>query len=173
MLLTFLFLINSIIWQEDFIANLSTMKQLYEYTVDITHERGKVRLKGNPKKEGGSTAWFYLDDFDSKVEISDHDILEFTLKVKANTARIKYFYHREGFSSYKFGVKTIRSNNKNQTIKIPLKASKHFYSGNHPYALTPGKTPSLFIFIDNLVPGEFDVEIDRIAIVKKERGGAE
>jgi hypothetical protein len=173
MLLACLFLINSIIWQEDFTANLSTIKQLYEYTVTIKHENGKIRLSGNPKKEGGSSAWYYLDDLDRKIEIGDNDILEFTLKVSANTTRIKYFYHREEFSSYKGGEILVSSGKKAQTIRIPLKDSKHFYSGNYPYALTPGSTPSLFIFIDNLKPGKFDVEIERIAIVKEEAGGEE
>ena len=171
MLLAYLLLINSIIWQEDFTANLSTMEQLYEYTVDISHEKGNAHLTGNPKKEGGSSAWYYLDDCDRKIAISDNDILEITLKVNANTARIKYFYHRKGFSSYKAGEKLISSDSKAQTIRLSLKETKHFYSGNHPYALTPGSTPSLFIFIDNLKPGKFDIEIDRIALVKGEAGG--
>ena len=128
MFLTCLLILNSVLWQEDFTANLSTLKQLYEYTVEISHEKGKVRLKGDPDTEGGSSAWYYLDDHDYKIEIGDNDILELTLNVKANTARIKYFYHREGFSSYKGGEKLVSSGKKAQKIRIPLKDSKHFYS---------------------------------------------
>ncbi len=173
MLLAYLFLINSIIWQEDFTANLSTLNQLFDYEIEILQEKGSAHLLGDPKIEGGASAWYYIDEFDKKNEFNENDVLELRVKVNNNKLRLRYYYHKDGFASYKGGKKIISSNKNWQTIQIPLKNAKPFYSGNFPYALTPGKTPSLFIFIDNLLPGKFDVEIDRISVIKASSTGGE
>ncbi len=173
MLLTYLFILNSVIWQEDFTTRLSTMSQLYEYRVDITHMNGKVLLKANPRLEGSASAWYYLEEYDNDFEFSEDDVLELAVKVNDNKLRLNYYYHRKGYQSYWAGEKIISADEEWQTIKIPLKDAKPFYSGNFPYALTPGRTPALFIFIDNLLPGDFEVEIDRISVLKEVSGEEE
>ena len=144
------------------------MSQLFEYTVDITHKEGKIFLKANPKLEGASSAWFYVDMDDKDFAFTKDDVLELALKVNKNKLRINYYYRKEGSAEYWGGEKIVSADEKLQTIKIPLKEAFPFYSGNFPVSLTPGKTPELYIFVDNLCPGEFDVVIDNIAVVKEE-----
>lgn len=168
MFLTCLLILNSVLWQEDFTNTLSTMSQLYEYTVDITHKDGKVFLKASPKLEGFASAWFYVDVDDKDFAFTKDDILQLAVKVNKNKLRINYYYRKEGSQEYWGGEKIVSADEKFQTIRIPLKDANPFYSGNFPVSLTPGKTPELYIFVDNLLPGNFDVEIDNVAVVKED-----
>jgi hypothetical protein len=159
------------LWQEDFSKSLSTMSQLFEYSVDISHKDGKVFLKADPRLEGGASAWFYVDMDDEKFSFTKEDVLELAVKVNKNKLRINYYYRKEGSAEYWGGEKIVSADEKIQTVRIPLKDAFPFYSGNFPQSLTPGKTPELYIFVDNLCPGQFDVEIDNIAVVKEKAGG--
>ena len=170
MFLTCLLIVSTILWQEDFTNSLSTMSQLFEYTVDITHKDGKVFLKADPKLEGSASAWFYVDMDDRDFAFTKDEVLELAVKVNKNKLRINYYYRKGGTQEYWGGEKIVSADEKVQTVKIPLKEAYPFYSGNFPQSLTPGKTPALYIFVDNLCPGEFDVEIDNIAVVKEEAG---
>ena len=166
MFLTCLLLLNSILWQEDFTNSLSTISQLYEYTVSITHKDGKVFLRANPEYEGFASAWLYLDE---DIAFNKDDALELAVKVTTNKLRINYYYYRKETNEYLGGEAIIAANEKVQTIKVPLKGAFPFYGGNFPLSLTPGKTPALYLFFDNLLPGDFDVEIDCISVVKEEK----
>jgi len=146
------------------------MSQLFEYTVDITHRDGKVFLKADPSLEGGASAWFYVDMDDKDFAFTKDGVLELAVKVNKNKLRINYYYRKGGSAEYLGGEKIVSADDKMQTIRIPLKEAFPFYSGNFPNSLTPGKTPELYIFVDNLCPGEFDVEIDNIAVVKEKAG---
>lgn len=164
-----LFLACTIAGQIDFSTSLSTIQQLYEYQVDITREKGGVLLSSNPATEGGATAWFYVDE---EVEIGMDDALVLTTSVTANNLRVKYLFFRENTQAYWGGIEIIEPQKGMQTITIPLKDAKPFYNGNYPFSLTPGKTPALFIFIDNELPGRFEAEINGISVIKAKTGGA-
>jgi hypothetical protein len=163
MLLLCLFVLTPVLWQEDFIDGIATMSQLYEYEIEISHLDGKVILNGNPQFEGFSSAWFYLD---SEILFSENDILELKIKVNNNKMRLNYFYRKKGSPVYYAGEEIISASEDWQQIKLPLMCAKPFYSSNFPFALTPDKTPALYIFIDNLLPGTFNVEIDKISVQK-------
>ncbi len=170
MLFVSLLLIGALVWQEEFTANRSTMLQLYEYNIDITHQDGTVLLKSNPAKEGAASAWYHCD---RETDFCENDVLLFTVKVHANNLRLKYFYRKKDSQAYWGGEVVVPPSKNWQTIKIPLKSAMPFYSGNYPFALTPGKTPALFVFFDNLVPGKFDAVIDKISVLKADAGGEE
>ncbi len=163
-----LFAVSTMLWQEDFVEGTSTMTQLFEYTVDIFHEDGKIFLRANPHSEGFASAWFYVDE---NVYFSDHDILELIVKVNNNRMRFNYYYYRQDKKLYYFGEDIVLPQDYWQTITIPLEDAKPYYSSNWPCALTPARTPALYIIIDNLLPGEFDVEIDNISVFEIEQGG--
>lgn len=165
MFFLYLFTVTTVLWQEDFTENMSTMSQLYDYTVDISHQDGKVFLKANPQFEGFSSAWFYVDE---DLAFCDDDILELIVRVHDKKARLKYFYRKEGCSVYYGGVKVVAPDTQWQKVEIPLKDARPFYSSNYPSALTPDKTPCLYIFITNELPGNFDVEIDWMSVVRPE-----
>lgn len=153
---------NTILWQEDFTNGPQTMSQLYDYTVDISYcDSDRVVLQANPGLEGLSSAWFYLDE---PIFFDDTDTLELLLKVSNNKARIKYFYLKKDYPVYLGGEVIISPDSEWQTIKIPFNSAKPFYSSNFPFALIPHKLPPLYIFIDNMLPGKFDVEIDRMSV---------
>lgn len=160
-----LFMFNAVVWQEDFTDGPQTLAQLFEYTIDISHQDSRVVLTGHPQFEGFSSAWFYLD---RDLTFDESNVLEILLRVKCNKARINYFYRREDSPVYFGGEVCINPSDDWQTIAIPFKDSKAFYSSNFPFALTPGKLPALYLFIDNLLPGDFEVEIDRILVRTKE-----
>ncbi len=159
------FLVNAIVWQEDFTTARQTMAQLYEYTIDITQQDGKVILKGNPQFEGSSTAWFYLD---KEMIFDNNDVLEIVLRVKCNRARINYFYRRKDSPVYFGGEVCIDAKDEWQRIEIPFRDARPCYSSNFPFALTPHKLPGLYLFVDNLLPGNFEVEIDKILVRTEE-----
>lgn len=156
---------SSMLWQEDFTDTIPPMSQLYDYSIDISSEEGKVFLKGNPQFEGFAAAWFYVDE---DIVFSSDDVLEVVIKVNDNNARLRYFCRMDGCEVYFAGQKIISSDEQSQKVEIPLGETKPYYSSNYPYALTPGKKPCLYIFIDNELPGNFDVEIDRISVFRPE-----
>lgn len=163
MFLLCLFTITSVLWHEDFTENMSTLSQLYDYTVDISHRDGKIFLQAHPRFEGFASAWLYVDE---DITFCDDDRLELVIKVHDKKVRLKYFYRKEGRNVYFGGVKVIAPDTQWQKVEIPLKDARPFYSSNYPYALTPDKTPCLYIFITNELPGHFDVEIDWISVVR-------
>ncbi len=162
---------STLIWEEDFTNDLATVRQLYNYTISIAHKKGAVSLQGSPQKEGGSTAWFYVDQSEKRGYFTKDHVLELNLTVPLNKARISYYYMLEGAAYYHGGQIIVEPKEESQTIEIPFAQAKPFYSGNFPYALTPNKVPALFVFIDNLEPGAFEVLVDRIAVTTALRKG--
>ncbi len=165
MILLFVFIFSSLLWQEDFTDTALTMSQLYDYSVDISCEEGIVFLKANPQSEGSAAAWFYVDE---DIAFSSDDVLKLVIKVNDNDVRLRYLYRREGREVYFGGDEIIPLSEQWQKVEIPLKKAKPFYSSDYPYALTPGKKPCLYIFIDNKLPGNFDVAIDSIFVFRPE-----
>ncbi len=156
------FVLSVLLWQEDFAEDISTMSQLYDYTVNITHENGRVYLKADPQSEGFASAWFYVDD---NIVLSSENIVALDVKINDNKVRLRYFYRKRSRSVYFAGEEIIGPDSKWRRVTIPLEQAKPFYSSNFPYALTPNKSPALFLFIENALPGHFDVEVDRISIL--------
>lgn len=153
----------TVLWQEDFVSDNLPVQQLYEYTVNIQLEDGNLHLKGNPEAEGFSCAWFFLDN---GPQLNENNTIEIYIKVNGTETRLKYFYKKQGSPVYWGQEIVIQQGTDWQKIKIPLIQAKPFYSSNFPFALTPDKTPTLYFFIDNLTPGNFDTEIDYISIIK-------
>lgn len=170
MILISLFIFSSMLWQETFTDTTLTMSQLYDYSIDISQKEGKVFLKANPESEGFAAVWFYVDE---DIAFSSDDILKLVIKVNTNKVRFRYLYRREGRKVYFRGEEVISPDEQWQRVKIPLGEAKPIYSSNYPYALTPDKNPCLFIFIDNELPGYFDVEIDSIYVFRTESQGEE
>jgi len=165
MILISLFIFSFMLWQETFTDTIPTMSQLYDYSVDISSKEGKVFLKANPESEGFAAAWFYVDE---DIAFGSFDVLKLVIKVNDNNARLRYLYRREGRKVYFGGEEIISHSEQWQKVEIPLGEAKPFYSSNYPYAFTPDKNPCLFIFIDNELPGYFDVEIDSIYVFRSE-----
>ena len=165
-----LFIFSSILWQEDFTDTTVSMNQLYDYSIDISYEEGIVSLTAHPQLEGGAAAWFYVDE---DITFSADDVLRVVIRVRENEVRLRYLCRREGRTVYFGGDEVISPGAEWQRIEIPLTEAKPFYSSNYPYALTPGKEPCLFIFIDNLVPGDLDVQLDNVSVSSLESSGGE
>lgn len=165
-----LFIFSSILWQEDFSDTSMTMSQLHDYSIDISYEEGIVSLTAHPQFEGGAAAWFYVDE---EVSFSADDVLRVVMRVRENEVRLRYLYRREGRKVYFGGDALISPGPEWQRVEIPLTEGRPFYSSNYPYALTPGKEPCLFIFIDNLLPGDLDVQLDNVSISSPESSGGE
>lgn len=162
-LFIFLLLCSPVLLHEDFTDTITTMSQLYDYSIDVSSKEGKVFLKATPHFEGFAVAWFYVD---KDIVFTSEDVLELVIKVNDNKARLRYFCRIDGREVYFAGEEIISSNEQWQEIEIPFKEAKPFYSSNYPYALTPDKKPCLYIFIDNELPGNFDVEIDRVSVFR-------
>ncbi|MEO0094657.1 MAG: hypothetical protein ABIL46_07490 [candidate division WOR-3 bacterium] len=156
-------LFNVVLWHEDFVNDNLSVQQLYEYTVDIRMEEGNLQLRGNPGAEGFSCAWFYLDD---SIQLTEDDLIEMRIKVTGVETRLKYLYKKKGSPIYWGQEIIVYTDTDWQKIRIPLKQARPFYSSNFPFALTPDKTPTLYFFIDNFTPGNFDTKIDYISIIK-------
>jgi hypothetical protein len=165
-----LFILSSILWQEDFTDTTVSMSQLYDYSIDISYEEGIVSLAAHPQLEGAAAAWFYVDE---DISFSADDALRVVIKVRESEVRLRYLYRREGRTVYFGGDEVISPSDEWQRVQIPLTEGRPFYSSNYPYALTPGKEPCLFIFIDNLVPGDLDVQIDNVSVSRSESSGGE
>jgi hypothetical protein len=162
MVLTTLVLASAVLAQVDCGSSISNISQLYEYQVGITKTKGGVTLQANPEKEGGATAWFCVEQ---GTVITREDTLVIKAVVTANRLRVKYLFYRKNTQAYWGGIKIIGSGAKEQTIKIPLAASSAFYNGNYPFSLTPGRTPELFLFFDNLLPGRFNAVISSVTVL--------
>ncbi len=163
-------LFGSIIWQEEFINNTLFVHQFNEYTVNIQLHNGCLYLKGNPEAEGFSCAWFYLD---RDMQFTEEDILEIYIRVIGVNTRLKYFYKKKNSSVYWGKEIIVQPHPDWQKIKLPLNEAEPFYSSNFPFALTPGKTPALYFFIDNFASGNYETEIDYISIIKSDTPGEE
>jgi len=151
----------TVLWQADFNDGLGNFSQLYDYEVKMVHKEGKVILTANPRFEGFASAWLYVDE---EVTFTRDDLLELKIKVDDNKVRFRYFYLAEEGRVYYAGEEYISRSRNWQNIMIPLVCARPFYSSNFPWSLTPDKKPPLFIFIENALPGSFEVEIDRISV---------
>lgn len=158
-------LFGSVLWQEEFIDARLSVQQLNEYTVNIQLYNSCLYLKGNPEAEGSSCAWFYLD---KDIKLTEDEILEIYIRVIGVNTRLKYFYEKQNSAVYWGSEVIVKASPEWQKIKLPLSEAKPFYSSNFPFALTPDRTPVLYLFIDNFTPGYFDTEIDYIAIIKSD-----
>jgi hypothetical protein len=156
-----LILASTLLWQEDFDNNVSTMSQLYDYNVDISHKDGKVTLTAHPQFEGFASAWLYVD---GDVGFDAGDVMELRIKVNANAVRLRYFFRKNVCKQYHAGEYNIPAAEEWQTVEIALRDATPFFGTEFPAALTPDKTPTLYLFIENAVPGDFDVELDRISV---------
>jgi hypothetical protein len=160
-----LFTITTVIWQEDFTQGPATMSQLYDYTVNISHEEGKVILKADPESENFSAAWFYVDQ---DLAFTDEDVLELVMKVENNEIRLRYFYRKENEKEYYSGVQIISPDAEYQKIELPLVEARPFFGTEYPASLTPEKQPCLYIFMSSDIRGGFDVEINWISVIRPE-----
>ena len=170
MVLISLFLLSSVLWEGDCGDGALGIRQLYDYSVDISWEEGVVSLKGDPWREGFSAAWFSIDE---DMAFESEDVLKVSMKVNRNEVRLRYLYRREGREVYFGGEEVITAHGQWQKVEIPFSEGKPFYSSDYPYALTPGKRPCVYLFIENRVPGEFDVELDSIWVFRPGADGGE
>ena len=159
-----LILASTVLWHEDFTENVSTFSQLYDYNVDISHEDGIVTLIANPQFEGFASAWFYVE---GEAGYHTNDVLAMRIKVNANTVRLRYFFRKKTFKEYYAGEQMIQTAEEWQTVQIPLRNATPFFGMEFPAALTPDKTPVLYLFIENAAPGAFNVELDQISIERQ------
>jgi hypothetical protein len=158
-----LFLASSVMWQEDFAENTSAMQQLYDYHVDIIHRDGSISLTANPQFEGFASAWLHVD---REIAFSNNDALVIRIKGNENTVRLRYFFRKGECPDYYAGESIIAAGKEWRDVTIPLKHAVSFSGTEFPAALTPGINPVLYIFIENAAPGTFEVDIDRISIVR-------
>ena len=158
-----LLIVSAVLWQEQFINGVSSMNQLYDYTVDIVHEGEKVILRADLQDEEFAAAWFSIDE---SRPFPQDAIVRLTVKVNSNTARLRLFCRRHGHSVYFAGAKSIAADEHWQAVDIRLQDTKPFYSSNFPASLAPGKEPALFLIIENEQPGAFNIEIDDIVVLE-------
>ncbi len=161
MILISFFVMSTLIWQDDFTEMMTPINQLFDYTIDITHERGKILLQAHPQCGDFASAWLSVDE---DLVLDDEDVLEVIIKVNDNEVGFRYYYLKGGGEVYFFGERTISAHAEWQHVDIPFKEAKPLYGSDFPAALTPGKLPCLYIFMRNELPGNFDVEIDRISL---------
>jgi len=161
-----LFLASTMLWQEDFKDDAYALHQLYDYQVDITHLDGGVKLTANPLFEGFASAWLYVDE---SIVLTDNDVLEIRIRDNGNAVRLRYFFRKQEGANYYAGESIVFIGDEWQNVEIPLKHGQLFSGCEFPAALTPGKTPVLYLFIENAVSGDFDVELDRISIMRLEK----
>ena len=164
MIATILILASSLLWQEDFTESASAMRQLYDYRIDITQQDGGIRLTANPQFEGFASAWLYVD---SDIFFNDDDVLEIRVRDNGNAVRIRYFFLKENCREYYAGENIVFVGDQWQNVEIPLRYATPFFGSEFPAALTPGKKPALYLFIENAVSGSFDVELDRISVTRR------
>jgi hypothetical protein len=155
-----LIIASTLVWQEDFTEGVSTLSQLYDYTVEIVHQEGLVKLTANPQFEGFAAAWMYLDE---NVRVADAT-LHIRIKVNTSAVRLRYFFRKEQAKYYHAGEYIIEVSEGWQDVNVPLRYGRPFYGSEFPRALTPGKNPAVYLFIENAMPGYFQAELDRISI---------
>jgi len=153
--------ITFILWETNFRDKKTEVRKLEDYEVEIYKTEDGIILKGNPEEEGFSSAWFYIPE---NVRISTCDTLFIKIKVLKNTLRLRYFLLSEDKRIYLLGIKYIPESERWQEIKIPLENLKPFYSSNFPWSLMPDKMPSMYLFIENQMPGKFLVKINTVKI---------
>ena len=161
-----LILASTLLWQEEFTEDAYTLRQLYDYQVDIVHLDGSVKLMANPQFEGFASAWLYVDE---NITLTDNDVLEIRIRDNGNAVRIRYFFRKQEGAYYYAGENIVFIGDHWQDVEIPLKYAQSFSGCEFPAALTPGMTPVLYLFIENAVSGAFDVELDRISITRAEK----
>ena len=159
-----LLVVSAVLWQEQFINGVSSMNQLYNYTIDIVHEGEAVVLRADLEEEEYAAAWFSVDD----ANPFPHDaVMRMTVKVNSNTVRLRCFCRRYGHSVYFMAETSIAADEHWQTIEIELQDTKPFYSSNFPASLTPGTEPALFLIIESTHAGQFSIEIDDISVLEQ------
>ncbi|UCD05858.1 MAG: hypothetical protein JSV98_01080 [candidate division WOR-3 bacterium] len=158
-----LILATSVVWQEDFAETSSVIQQLYDYHVEIIYQDGRVRLTANPPFEGFASAWLYID---GDTVFSDSDALVIRIKGNENPVRVRYFFRKAACKEYYAGESIITASKELHDVKIPLKHAALLSGTEFPAALTPGLDPIFFLFIENAAPGEFEIEIDQISVVR-------
>jgi len=158
-----LVLASTTLWYEDFTDDAYSLRQLYDYQVEIIHHDGSVTLTATPQFEGFASAWLYVDE---EIILADNDVLELRIRDNGNAVRLRYFFRKQEGASYYAGESIVFIGDQWQNVEIPLKHAQSFSGCEFPAALTPGITPVLFLFIENAVSGEFDVELDRISIIR-------
>lgn len=163
MITIFMFLSTFILWQEDFTEPTSVLSQLYDYHVDIKQQEGKVTLTANPQFEGFASVWLYVD---REISLCNDDALEIRIRTNENVVRIRYFL-REKCHGYHAAEEIIDADSAWQDVVIPLQRTQLLSGTEFPTALTPGKNPALYLFIENGEPGNFNVQIDQISIVRR------
>lgn len=160
-----LLVVSAILWQEQFIDGVSSMNQLYDYSVAVVHEGEKVILRADSPEQGFAAAWFSID---YQYPFPDDAIVRLTMKVTENRARLRFFCQRHGHSVYYAGETSVAADEHWQTVDIELQDTNPFYSSNFPASLAPGKEPVLFLIIENADPGAFTVEVDDILVLEQQ-----
>lgn len=159
-----IFLLSPVIWQEDFTEGSSMLRQLYDYHIEIAENDGSIRLSGNPQFEGFASAWLYVD---KDISFTDNDVLEIRIRDNGNAVRIRYFFLKENCGEYYAGENIVFLGDDWQNIEIELRYARPFFGTEFPAALTPGIKPALYLFIENAVSGNFDVELDHISVIRR------
>jgi hypothetical protein len=160
-----LLIVSAVLWQERFVDGVSSMNQLYDYTVDIVHEGEKVLLQAVLQEDEYAAAWFSSDVANPFPE---HARVRLLVKVNSNTVRLRLFCRRHGHSVYFTSTRNIAASEHWQTIEVSLHDTRPFYSSNFPASLTPGREPALFLIIENAHPGLFNMEIDDILVLEQQ-----
>lgn len=160
-----LLILSSVLWHEQFIDGVSSMKQLYDYTIDIAHEGETVVLHADLLEEEFAAAWFSIDQ---AHPFPDDAVMRLVVKVSSNTARVRYFCRRDGHSVYYVGATSIAAVDEWQNVDMRLQDAQPFYSSDFPASLTPGRKPALFLIIESTQPGPFTIAIDDILILEPE-----
>lgn len=159
-----LLMVSAVLWQEQFIDGVSSINQLYDYTIVIAHEGEKVVLQTDPQEEGYAAAWLSVD---YPCPFPHDATLRLIIKVTGSSARIRFFCQRKGHSVYYTGEASVVADGQWQTVDISLYDAEPFYSSNFPASLTPRTEPALFLFVENEEPSAFYVEIDDISIIEQ------
>lgn len=161
-----LFLAAFTLWQDNFDEDASALRQLYDYRVEITHQNGIARLTANPQFEGFASAWLYVNE---DISFGDDDVLKLLIRDNGNAVRIRYFFRKEKCPEYYAGENIVFIGEEWQNVEIPLAHAQPFYGVEFPAALTPGEKPALYLFIENAVSGNFDVELDQVSIERRDK----
>lgn len=159
------FLINLLLWKEDFIQNTIKLIPDNRNPVRITYNdtTGCVHIEGNPENIGRSSCWLYIEKL---PELDKNAYLSIYLKGDNKLVRFRIILKEKSKRPYYYLTKIIKCKNEWSEIKIFLKDGVRLLSSNYPYALTPDKEPDLFLFIENGEPGIFSIYIDKIRVIK-------
>ena len=119
-----LILASTLLWHEDFTDNTSTMSQLYNYSVDIGHEDGRVTLRSSPQFDGFASAWLHVDE---DLYFTDRDVLTLRIKVNTNAARLRLFFRKCERRLFHADEYNIEVDEEWQEIEIPLRQATPFF----------------------------------------------